>query len=678
MKKDRMKKNGIKKDRIKKNKSHVKKKTGPLKYKGTFSASPSGFGFVRAEEAGEDVFIPVDSVHSAMHGDMVEIRVTKKAHGGKSAEGEIQRVIERATDTVVGTFEAGSPSRRTGDIAYGFVIPDNKHYTDDIFVSRERSKGARDGDKVVVRITEYGNKSRKRKSEGIITEILGDIDTPGVDITSLVRSYGLPEAFSKEAKAEASAAAAAGVTEETLAGRKDLRDLLTMTIDGDDSKDFDDAVSLKRKNGGWELGVHIADVSEYVKEGSELDREALKRGTSVYLPDRVIPMLPEILSNGICSLNPDEDRLTLSCIMSLDEKGRVKSSRITESVIRSRYRMTYRNVQKILDGDEELREKYARIVPVLTDMKELSELIRHRRVKHGAIDFDLPEAEILLDENGRTKDVRVHERNEATKLIEDFMLLANETVAGTFADMGIPFIYRTHDKPDEEGIRELALFVTRFGYHIKQKKDGVTGSKELQKLLTDTCDTDAERIIRTLALRSMAQARYSTECSGHFGLAMEYYTHFTSPIRRYPDLQIHRIIKEYLRLSLSDKRISHYKEILSGVAERSCITERRADDVEREADKLKMVEYMQSRIGNEYDGVISGVTDWGIYVELPNCIEGMVPLRSLTDDYYELNETEHKVVGRASGISYGLGEKLKVKVTRADKLACEIDFEIVG
>ncbi len=664
----------MKKNKGKKHRQLDKKKHKSLKYKGIFQASPTGFGFVRTEGDEEEFFIPPDSIGSAMHGDTVEIHVTRLKYGRKSAEAEVTRIVERAAETIVGTFEAGNRSRRTGEIAYGFVIPDNKHYTDDIFVSRERSKGARDGEKVVVRITEYGNRRRRRKSEGIITEILGTVDTPGVDITSVVRSYGLPERFSKEVLREADMAAEH--KDDGLHDRKDLRDGLIFTIDGDDSKDFDDAVSLIRKGDGYELGVHIADVSEYVTEGSLLDGEALKRGTSVYLPDRVIPMLPEVLSNGICSLNPNEDRLTLSCLMSLDAKGKVKKSRIVESVIRSRYRMTYGNVQKILDGDEDLINEYSEIVPVLKDMAELSRMIRRRRLKHGAIDFDLPEAEIVMGDDGRTEDVRIRERNDATRLIEDFMLLANETVACTFFDMNMPFIYRVHDDPDEEGLRDLSYFVTRFGCHMKQKKDGKVDGKELQKLLEEVRGSDEEKLVRTLMLRTMAQAKYSTNTSGHFGLAMEHYTHFTSPIRRYPDLQIHRIIKEYLRFKLSDKRISHYQKMLGSVAEKSGFLERRADDVEREAEKLKMVEYMQSHIGDEYDGIISGVTEWGIYVELANCIEGMVPLRDMTDDYYELDEAGHQVTGRASGKKYMLGDPVRIKVVRADKLAAQIDFEI--
>lgn len=664
----------MKKNKAKKHKTDIRKKQKSLKFKGIFQASPAGYGFVRADGEKDEFFIPPDSTGSAMHGDTVEIHVLKPGYGKKSAEAEITRIVERATETIVGTFEAGNRSRRTGEIAYGFVIPDNKHYIDDVFVSRERSKGAHDGDKVVVRITEYGNRSRRRKSEGIVTEILGTIDTPGVDITSVVRSYGLPERFPREVLIEADRAAEH--KDERLDERKDLRDELIITIDGDDSKDFDDAVSITRKEDGYELGVHIADVSEYVTEGSLLDEEAFRRGTSVYLPDRVIPMLPEILSNDICSLNPDEDRLTLSCLMTLDKKGRVKRSRLTESIIKSRYRMTYANVQKILDGDIRLREEYSEVVPMLEEMAQLSLLLRRRRQKRGAIDFDLPEAEIVLGDDGRTRDVRLRERNDATRLIEDFMLLANETVACTFFELNLPFLYRVHEDPDEEGVRDLAFFMTRFGYHMKQKKDGRTDARDLQKLLKDIEGTDAERLVRTLMLRTMAQARYSTGKEGHFGLAMEHYTHFTSPIRRYPDLMIHRIIKEYLRFKLSDKRISHYEKILGEVADRSSSLERRADDVEREADKLKMVEYMQSHIGDEYDGMISGVTEWGIYVELDNCIEGMIPLRDMTDDYYELDEVKHQVRGRASGRIYTLGDPIGIRVVRADKLTARIDFEI--
>ena len=671
----------MKKIKGKKHKLYEKKSSGKgsrgkkaLKLKGTFFATRAGYGFVKPENGKEEDYIPPDSTGSSMHGDRVEIHVTRPQGRGRSAEAEVVRIIERAAETIVGTFEAGNISRRTGEIAYGFVIPDNKHYTDDIFVSRERSKGASDGDKVVVRITEYGNRSRKRKSEGIITEILGTVDTPGVDITSIVRSYGLPERFPKEVLIEADQSA--HPDEDRLRGRKDLRDTVTFTIDGDDSKDFDDAVSLTKTSGGYELGVHIADVSEYVREGSLLDAEALRRGTSVYLPDRVIPMLPEVLSNDVCSLNPGEDRLTLSCLMKLDEKGRVKRSRITESVIRSRHRMTYGRVQKILDGDEELCAEYSDIADTLKEMAALSRLIRHRREKHGALDFDLPEAEIVLGADGSTEDVRIRERNDATRLIEDFMLLANETVASTFFEMNIPFLYRVHEEPDEEGIRELALFVTRFGCHVKLKKDGKADGKELVKLLRDTEGSEAERLIHTLLLRTMAQARYSSSPGGHFGLAMEHYSHFTSPIRRYPDLQIHRIIKEYLRFSLSEKRMLHYNGILGEVAEKSSFLERRAEDVEREADKIKMVEYMQSHIGDEYDGIISGVTEWGIYVELPNCIEGMVPLRDMTDDYYELAEDRHQIIGRALHRKYTLGDPVRVKCVRADKRTCETDFEI--
>ena len=668
----------MKKYKEKKNRKHTVKgengkKRKSVRARGIFQSTQAGFGFVKTED-GEEYFIPPDSTGSAMNGDTVEVHMTRPPLGKKSAEGEISRVIERMTDTIVGTFEAGNRSRRTGEPAYGFVIPDNRHYTDDIFVRYERSKGASDGDKVVVHITEYGNRSRRRKSEGLITEILGTADTPGVDITSLVRSYGLPERFPKEVIREADEAARS--EEDRLKGRRDLRDILTITIDGDDSKDFDDAVSLIRKNDGYELGVHIADVSEYVKEGSGLDAEAYRRGTSVYLPDRVIPMLPEILSNDLCSLNPGEDRLTLSCIMTLDEKGKPLKAKITESVIKSRYRMTYANVQKILDGDVSLSLQYEDIVPMLKEMAELSRLIRHRREKHGAVDFDLPEAEILLGEDGKTRDVRIRERNDATRLIEDFMLLANETVARTFFEKDVPFLYRIHDNPDEEGIRDLAFFAMRFGCHLKMKKDGRADGKELQKLLRDAEGSDAERLIRTLLLRTMSQAKYSNMPKGHFALAMEHYTHFTSPIRRYPDLQIHRIIKESLRSKLTEKRKSHYEGLLGAVAERSGFLERRADDVEREADKLKMVEYMQSHIGDEYDGIISGVTEWGIYVELDNCIEGMVPLRDMTDDYYELVEEYHQVKGRALHRTYTLGDPVRVKVIRADKLESQIDFEI--
>ena len=665
-----------KKSRYKEKHGNKGKKQASQKHTGIFQASGSGYGFVKSNETDEEFFISRKSTHTAVHGDLVEIKTLKPMTHKKKAEAEIVRIIERGLEYVVGTFEAGNKSPRTGDMAYGFVISDDRHFGEDIFVSRERSKGAKDGDKVVVRITDYGNRSRNHKPEGIISEILGDINDPGVDILSIIRSYGLNEGFSREVMNEADVVAKP-VTEDKIKNRKDLRELLTITIDGVNSKDFDDAVSLVRSGEDWELGVHIADVAEYVKEGGELDREALRRGTSIYLPDRVIPMLPEALSNDICSLNPHEDRLTVSCLMTLDRKGKIRKSKIVESVIRSHYRMTYDSVQRILDNDPGEREKYKDIVPMLEDMNSLAHLIRKRRVKHGAVDFDLPEPEIILDDRGRAVDVKVRERDDATGLIEDFMLMANETVARTFAAMNMPFLYRSHDEPDKDRISELALFVSGFGYHIKLKKDGRTSSGEIQKLMEDVGGTQYEKLIRMLALRTMKQAGYTTEPKGHYGLAMEYYTHFTSPIRRYPDLQIHRIIKEYLRQELKGSRMEHYSKILKGVAEKTSFLERKAVDVERDADKLKMVEYMQSHIGEEYEGIVSGVTDWGIYVELPNTIEGMIRLSDM-NDYYELDEFNHQVVGRATGQRIRLGDRVKVGVLRADKLSCEIDLTYMG
>ena len=467
-----------------------------------------------------------------------------------------------------------------------------------------------------------------------------------------------------------------GVSEADMAGRMDLRDVQMVTIDGEDAKDLDDAVSLSKEGTLYHLGVHIADVSNYVQENSALDREAVERGTSVYLVDRVIPMLPHKLSNGICSLNQGVDRLALSCLMTIDEKGNVTDYQIAESVIRVDRRMSYTSVKKILeDRDEQECREYESLVPMFEQMAELASILRQKRHKRGSIDFDFPETKILLDEAGHPADIRPYERNTATKLIEDFMLIANETVAQHFFWLEIPFVYRTHDNPDPEKIMKLSTFLHNFGYYIKTSREEIH-PKEIQKLL-DKMEGTPEEMLISRTLRSMKQAKYTVECSGHFGLACQYYCHFTSPIRRYPDLQIHRIIKEQLRGRLAEKRLEHYQERLPGIAERSSKMERRAEEAERETEKLKKAEYMEGHIGEIFEGVISGITSWGVYVELPNTVEGMIHVSKLPGDYFVYDENTYEMTGQDTGKTYRLGESVRVCVDGVERMTRSVDFSIV-
>lgn len=632
---------------------------------GTFTSHPKGFGFVTIEDMDEDVFIPADKTLDAMHKDTVEIQVISGKAPGKRAEGVVTKIVERGMKTVVGTYESSKN--------FGFVVSDDPKFSKDIFIPLERSKGAVAGHKVVVEITNYGKNGKN--PEGKVIEILGHINDPGVDIISLVRAYGLPEEFPERVMNQAERVAPQ-VSTADMAGRKDLRDMQMVTIDGEDAKDLDDAVSLTVEDGLYHLGVHIADVSNYVQEKSALDREALERGTSVYLVDRVIPMLPHRLSNGICSLNQGEDRLALSCLMTIDEKGNVVDHEIAETVICVDRRMTYTNVKKILlEEDSEVTEAYKEFVPMFKDMEKLAAILRNKRRKRGSIDFDFPETKVILDEQGKPVDIRPYERNVATKIIEDFMLVANETVAEDFFWREIPFVYRTHDNPDPEKIRKLSTFINNFGYSIHVGGDEVH-PKELQKLLEKIEGSDEEPLISRLTLRSMKQARYTTECTGHFGLSANYYCHFTSPIRRYPDLQIHRIIKETLRGRMNENRMEHYNSILSGVAKQSSERERRADEAERETIKLKKVQYMEQFIGETFTGVISGVTEWGFYVELPNTVEGLVRVAALRDDFYQYYESTYELVGEVTNKRYKLGQTVEVRLVDADSFMRTIDFEL--
>ncbi len=631
---------------------------------GTFIGNQRGFGFVEADGREEDLFIPMDKVNGAYHLDIVEVALLKHP-SGKRQEAEVIKIIERGTKNIVGTFQKSKN--------FGFVIPDNQKLAEDIFIPIERSRGAVDGHKVVVELTDYGKKDRK--PEGKVVEILGHINDPGVDIMSIVRGFDLPVEYPEKVMKQAER-----IPEEILAadceGRSDYRNVTMVTIDGEDAKDLDDAVSLTVEDGLYHLGVHIADVSNYVQERSALDREALNRGTSVYLVDRVIPMLPHKLSNGICSLNAGADRLALSCLMTINEKGEVLDHSIEESVICVKERMTYTSVKKILEEkDETERERYKELVPMFEQMEELAAILRKKRKKRGSIDFDFPETKIILDKDGKPVDIKPYDRNVATKIIEEFMLIANETVAEHFYWLEVPFVYRTHDFPDPEKISKLSSFIYNFGYSMKVNKEEIH-PKEIQKLLAKVEGSSEEALISRLALRSMKQAKYTIDCTGHFGLACDYYCHFTSPIRRYPDLQIHRIIKDWIRGRLKPQKQQHYEEILSEVAAKSSKLERRAEEAERETNKLKKTEYMEQHLGEVFTGVISGVTQWGIYVELPNTVEGMVHISKLPGDYFDYDETAYEMVGRETGLCYKLGQTVKVLVEKTDKSLRTIDFLI--
>lgn len=643
----------------------IKAKSSDKELIGTFISHPKGFGFVEIEGREEDLYIPESCINGAFHKDTVKVALLS-GQRGKRQEAQIIEIVSRGITQVVGIFDKSNKN-------YGFVIPDNGKISDDIFVPVERSKGAVSGHKVVCQITDYGKNNRK--PEGKITEIIGHVNDPGVDIMSIVKGYELPVEFSEKIMNQVEKVSN-DVSEADMAGRRDLRDMCMVTIDGEDAKDLDDAVSLSKEGNVYKLGVHIADVTNYVQENSALDWEAKKRGTSVYLVDRVIPMLPHKLSNGICSLNAGVDRLALSCLMTIDDKGEVISHEIVESVIRVDRRMSYTSVKKILeDNDETECKEYESLVPMFELMKELAAILREKRRKRGSIDFDFPETKIILDKEGHPLEIKPYERNVATKIIEDFMLIANETVAQHFYWLELPFVYRTHDNPEPEKIEKLSTFIRNFGYSLKSSKEEVH-PKELQKLLAKIEDTPEEALISRLTLRSMKQAKYTIDCTGHFGLACSYYCHFTSPIRRYPDLQIHRIIKEQLRGRLNEKRIQHYNDILPEVAKNSSDMERRADEAERETDKLKKVEYMEEHIGEIFEGVISSITNWGVYVELPNTIEGMVHVSMLPGDYFYYDESVYEMVGQATDKRYKLGEKIVIKVNGTDKISRTIDFVI--
>lgn len=635
---------------------------------GIFIGHPKGFGFVEIEGQDEDIFIPESDTGTAMHQDKVRIIIRDGQKEGKRKEGVVVKVLERGMPEIVGTYQLNRD--------FGFVISDNPKFSKDIFIPRKEAAGIKNGDKVIAVITDYGSKNKN--PEGKIKENLGNIRTPGTDILAIVKSFGIPNEFPEKVMKQAQRVPD-HVLDADRDGRLDLRYLQTVTIDGEDAKDLDDAISLTKEGDIYHLGVHIADVSNYVQYNSALDKEALKRGTSVYLADRVVPMLPERLSNGICSLNQGEDRLALSCLMDINEKGKVVSHQIAETVINVDERMCYTDVKNILeDTDEEAKKRYEVLIPMFFMMKELSGILRNSRHHRGSIDFDFPESKIILNAAGKAIDVKPYEANVATRIIEDFMLMANETVAQEYCTEEIPFVYRTHDNPDPEKVESLLTLLHNQGVKIQKAKEEIT-PKEIQQIIESIEGLPNEAMISRLVLRSMKQAKYTTECSGHFGLAAKYYCHFTSPIRRYPDLQIHRIIKDNLRGRLMrEGRTEHYAEILDEVARQSSVCERRADEAERESDKLKKAEYMSYHLGEEFEGIISGVTGWGLYVELPNTVEGLVHVNTLRDDYYVFDQETYELRGEMTKKVYKLGDKVRVRVADADKMLKTVDFELVS
>ena len=633
---------------------------------GVFTGHAKGFGFVTVEGEEKDIFIPASGVNGALHKDTVMCRITRPAAGEKRAEAEVIKIIERGPQCIVGRYEESQN--------FGFVVPDESKYARDIFIPKKFSKGAVTGHKVLVEIIDWAEE--KRNPEGKIVQILGHINDPGVDILSIIYQFDLPTEFSDEVMREVEQIPAE-VADKDKRGRMDLRHVPMVTIDGEDAKDLDDAISIEKlENGRFRLGVHIADVTHYVKEKAPLDKEALERGTSIYLVDRVIPMLPHKLSNGLCSLNAGVDRLALSCIMEVDQNGHVQSHEIAETVIKIDERMSYTQVKKILmDHDEELIAKYKDFVPMFETMEELAAILRDKRMKRGAVDFDFEETKVILDKEGHPIDIKPYDRNVATRIIEEFMLLANETIAEDYFWQEKPFVYRTHEDPDPEKIEALGEFLTNFGYTVKGHTK--THPKDMQKILEEIEGKPEENIISRLLLRSMKQARYSGECTGHFGLAAKYYCHFTSPIRRYPDLQIHRIIKYNLHGKMHGEKEKKMFDHVTEVAKQSSMRERRAEEAERETIKLKKVEYMESHIGEIFDGVVTGTTSWGIYVELPNTVEGLVHVSEMDDDYYIYDEPGHRWIGEHTKKIYRLGDTVKVELLSTNRLTRTMDFRFV-
>lgn len=631
---------------------------------GTLDINKKGFGFVRGDDDSEDIFVSANDLKDAYHRDKVLVEL-KKTQDGNRKEGRIVKVLERGQTRLVGILKKGKREL--------IFQADDLKFSEPVYIDQAHSHGAMPGHKVVVEIKVY-----KPYLKGNVVEIIGHVADPGVDILSVVYQHDAHDQFPKEVYEQVEKIESE-IDQKEAAGRVDLRQETIVTIDGDDAKDLDDAISLRKLgNGNYYLGVHIADVSYYVPENSPLDLEALERGTSIYLVDRVIPMLPHKLSNGICSLNPHVDRLTISCFMEITPDGEVVDHDIVESVINSTERMTYNHVNAILSGDEQLTRQYEHVADLFFLMRELSNILQRKRQQRGAIDFDTQEAKVLVDQKGHPTDVVLRVREESDRIIESFMLAANETVAKHFKWLDLPFIYRVHENPKADKLKKFSVVARTLGYTIKGSLENVH-SKELSRIIEASEGSDEHQIISTLLLRCMAKARYDEQCLGHFGLADEFYTHFTSPIRRYPDLMVHRLIRTYLfQKKFDEETIFHYSAIMQDIAEKTSAAERRAVDIEREVDDMKMAEYMEEHIGEVFEGLISSVTNFGMFVELPNTIEGLVRMDALSDDYYFYDEVNLQLIGQRTGKRFKMSDKVKVKVVNASKRERIIDFEVVG
>ena len=638
---------------------------------GTYKKNQKGFGFVKLEGQEEEIYISKENSYNALNGDTVAIKIISEKEADKKAEGKIVKIVRHEKDTVVGTFQKNRN--------FGFVVPDDKNFGTDIFISKSHWGKARNNHKVLVKIIKYPEKGKN--AEGEIIEILGGVNEAGVDMLSLIKQYELPYKFPEEVVSEAKAFENK-INEKNLEGRRDLRQDIIFTIDGEDAKDLDDAIHVEKlTNGNYRLDVHIADVSNYVREKTELDKEAYLRGTSIYMLGRVIPMLPRELSNGICSLNAGEDRFTLSCSMEITPKAKVVSSDIYKAVIRVTERMSYTDVQKILDrSDEKILKRYEKYISHFDLMAELANILKDKRRENGYLNLDIPESKIILDENGVAIDVKKYETYFANEIIEQFMLIANETVAERFYWLQAPFIYRNHEAPDLDKVKDLNKTLYNFGYKIKISKEEIIYPNEFAKILEDVKGKEEEKVVSNIILRTLRVAKYEAENKGHFGIASKYYCHFTSPIRRYPDLFIHRIISKYLETNymVNDFWVKKYEKRAEKRAENCSERERVATKVEREAEDIKKAEFMESKIGEEYEGIVSSVTNFGIFVELDNTVEGLIRYEKLGDEYFIYNEETRQAIGENSGKVYKIGDKVKIRVANASKLMRQIDFEICG
>lgn len=640
------------------------------KLTGKFCANEKGFGFITFEEEGkEDVFVPSKSVNGALDGDTVQFLIYKQKQGTKKAEAKIVKIVKRERETIVGTFQK---SRN-----FGFVVPDDKSFATDIFISKKKCKEAKNNDKVVVYIEKYPTKGKN--AEGEIMEILGNINQAGVDLLSVVKEFGLNNEFPKEVMQYVKNIPQK-IDEKDIKNRRDFRNDNIFTIDGEDAKDLDDAIHVEKlENGNYKLDVHIADVSNYVKEDSVLDKEAILRGTSVYMFDRVIPMLPFELSNGICSLNAGENRFALSCLMEIDEKGRVVSSDVCKSVIKVTERMSYTDVNKIINNqDEKVLERYRPYISDFKLMEELAKILKNRRVTNGYLNLEIPESKLVLDENGKCIDVHQYETTFANEIIEQFMLTANETIAEKFYWLEAPFIYRVHEEPDFDKIQETNKFLFNIGYKIKVNRDNIK-PKAFSEVLEKIKGTEYEKVISTLILRTLKVARYESENKGHFGIASQYYCHFTSPIRRYPDLFIHRVISEYIKdgYNVPEEKLQDLTAKSNKYAESSSDCEKTATKAEREAEDIKKAEFMESKIGEEFEGIVSSVTSFGMFVELESTVEGLIRFENMGGEYFIYDETQKKLVGENSKKVYRIGDKVHIRVIEANKELRKVAFELV-